>query len=82
MHMEAYAITIHAIEVLNYGFGIREIARTIWALATKPLADKPFIFFAVNFNWPVLTNLATQIVKKHADQLVRHVRLGPPSSRT
>jgi hypothetical protein len=79
--MEACAITIHAVEMFNYGFGIRQIARAIWALGIEPFTDKLFIFFPVNFNWPVLADLATQLVKKHADQLVRHVRLGPPRSR-
>jgi hypothetical protein len=78
--MKAYAITIHPVEVLNDGFGIRQITRTIWALATKQLADKAFILFAVNFDWPVLTNFATQFVKEHADQLVRHIGLRPPRS--
>lgn len=80
--MEADAITVHAVEMFNSVYGVGEIARAIWALVIEPLADKPFILFPINFNRPVLTDLATQFVKKHADQLVRHVRLGPPSSRT
>jgi hypothetical protein len=79
--VEAYAITIHAVEMLNYGFGIRQRARAIWALVIEPLADKLLILFTVNFDRPVLADLATQFVKEHADQLVRHVRLGPPRSR-
>jgi hypothetical protein len=80
--MEADAITVHAVKMLDSVYGIRQIARAIWALVSEPLADKPFILFPINFNRPVLADLATQFVKKHADQLVRHVRLGPPSSRT
>jgi hypothetical protein len=80
--VEACAITIHAVQMFNSVSGIRQIARAIWALVIEPLADKLFIFFPINFNWPVLADLATQFVKKHADQLVRHVRLGPPRSRT
>ena len=71
--MEACTIAIHTVEVFNYGFSVRQIARAIWALVIKPCADNLFIFFPVNSNVPVLADLATQFVKKHADQLVRHV---------
>src|SRR5580658_5653886 len=67
--------------MFNHGLGNREDARAIWALVIKPLTDKLFIFFAVNFNCPVLANPTTHFVKTHADQLIRHVRLGPPRSR-
>jgi hypothetical protein len=56
--VKAYAITIHAVEMLNYGFGIRQIAGAVWALVIEPLADNLFVFFSINFNWPVLADLA------------------------
>jgi len=55
--MEAYAITIHAVEMLNYGIGDRQIARAIWALVIEQLANKIFIFFPVNLtgqSWLIL----------------------------
>jgi hypothetical protein len=79
--MEADAITVHAVKMFNSVYGIGQIATAIWAQVIELLSDKPFILFPINFNRPVLTDLATQFVKKHADQLVRHVRLGPPGSR-
>jgi hypothetical protein len=79
--VEAGAVTIHTVEMLNHRDGARQFARTIGAPVIKLLANKFFIFFAINFDWPALADPATQFVKEHADELVRHVRLGPPGSR-
>jgi len=48
--MEADPISIHAVEMFNYGFGIRQIATAIWALGIEPLSDKVAVFLSVNFN--------------------------------
>ena len=57
--MEACAITIHAVEMFDSVRSIRQIARAIWTLITEQLTDELSIFFPVNLNRPVLTDLAT-----------------------
>jgi hypothetical protein len=53
-----------------------------WAPITEPLSDQLFVFFPVNLNRPALADFAAQFMKKHADQLVGHIRLGPPRGGT
>ena len=74
--MQADAIAIHTVKMLNDRFGRRQIARAIGALAAEPLTNKVAVFLSINFNRPLLADLATQFVKKHADQFVCYVRLG------
>jgi hypothetical protein len=75
-NMEACSIAIHAVEMLNHGYRVGQVARAIWASVIEQLSNKLFIFFAVNSNWPLLADPATQFVKKHAHELVRDVRFG------
>jgi hypothetical protein len=71
--VEPGAITVHTVEMFNHRFGDRQVARAIRALVVETLADKLFIFFAINFEYPVLANPATHFVKTHTDELIRHV---------
>jgi hypothetical protein len=64
--VETRAIAIHAIEMLNHGIRIGQIARAVWTSVAKTRPDKPFIFFAIHFNCPTLADPATQFVKTHA----------------
>jgi hypothetical protein len=64
--------------MFDYAYGSRQIAGAIWALVVEPFADELFILFVIDFDGPVLADTAAQFVEKHADELVRDVRLGPP----
>jgi hypothetical protein len=79
--VEAHAITVHTVEMLDHRVIGGQIARAIRTSAIEPLANKFFVFFTVNFDQPVLANFAAQFVEKHANQLVRHIGLGPPRCR-
>jgi hypothetical protein len=65
--VEACAIAIHAVEMLNYWRRVRQVARAVWAVIVEAPPNKLPILFAINFNLPVLAYPATQFVKKHAD---------------
>jgi hypothetical protein len=65
--VKACAITIHAVEMLNDRYRIRQVTGAIWAPVIELPSNKFLVFFAINFSWPVLADPATQLVKKHAD---------------
>lgn len=54
----------------------REVAPAVWAFVTEPLSDQFLVFSIINLYWPALADTATQLVQKHANQLVRDVRFG------
>jgi hypothetical protein len=79
--VKARAVAVHAVEVLDYRVGIGQIAAAVWATVAKRLPDKARVFFAVNPDRPTLRGFSAQFVKKHANELIRHVGLGASRGR-
>jgi hypothetical protein len=79
--VKARPITVHAIEVFDHRLGISKTATAVWALVVKPLPDQFLVFLTINSDAPILGDFPAQLVKEHADDLVRHVGLSPPRSR-
>jgi hypothetical protein len=51
-------MSIHAVEMLDYGDFCRQVAGAVWAVVVKSASDQFFVFWAVNFSRPALTDLA------------------------
>jgi hypothetical protein len=57
--METRPIAIHAVQMLNHGHGFGEVTCAKWAPGIEDRANQLHVFFATDFNWPLLTDLAT-----------------------
>jgi hypothetical protein len=59
--------------MLDYSYICDQVATTIRTLIIKNLSNELFIVFAIDSYGPLPANFPTELVKKHADQLVGNV---------
>ena len=76
--VKPYAITVHTIQMLDYGLSRGEIAKAVRAPVAEPLPNYPLVFLSIDPDRPILRESSAQCMEEHANKLVSHVRFSAP----